>query len=221
MTSFRPTARSAYSTKCLTMTRLQATSTASAAAAQSKRTGEALRIERIKHGVAWNAPERRQSSSFSGKLGRLRRRWSVLDSTSTPNRSSCLWRQSGRRTVNSCRSAERRVCTCSSAVRINASNVYTLNVHSRRIHTARCRTSTQSHRVRCRRMRCIALRWRRHRTVRYGTAPTPDRNAPHPVWTKLNSRVFRYVMLIGRVSYIRIYLCYFFFRWKTVSLVQA
>jgi len=28
-------------------------------------------------------------------------------------------------------------------------------------------------------------------------------------------------MLIGRVSYIRIYLCYFCFRWKTVSLVQA
>ena len=27
--------------------------------------------------------------------------------------------------------------------------------------------------------------------------------------------------LIGRVSYIRIYLCYFCFRWKTVSLVQA
>ena len=26
---------------------------------------------------------------------------------------------------------------------------------------------------------------------------------------------------IGRVSYIRIYLCYFCFRWKTVSLVQA
>ena len=27
--------------------------------------------------------------------------------------------------------------------------------------------------------------------------------------------------IIGRVSYIRIYLCYFCFRWKTVSLVQA
>jgi len=26
---------------------------------------------------------------------------------------------------------------------------------------------------------------------------------------------------IGRVSYVRIYLCYFCFRWKTVSLVQA
>ena len=26
---------------------------------------------------------------------------------------------------------------------------------------------------------------------------------------------------IGRVSYIRIYLCYFCFRWKTISLVQA
>jgi len=29
------------------------------------------------------------------------------------------------------------------------------------------------------------------------------------------------ISLIGRVSYIRIYLCYFCFRWKTVSLVQA
>ena len=28
-------------------------------------------------------------------------------------------------------------------------------------------------------------------------------------------------LTIGRVSYIRIYLCYFCFRWKTVSLVQA
>jgi len=28
-------------------------------------------------------------------------------------------------------------------------------------------------------------------------------------------------LCIGRVSYIRIYLCYFCFRWKTVSLVQA
>jgi len=31
----------------------------------------------------------------------------------------------------------------------------------------------------------------------------------------------RKIMQIGRVSYIRIYLCYFCFRWKTVSLVQA
>jgi len=34
----------------------------------------------------------------------------------------------------------------------------------------------------------------------------------HERWTKMN---------IGRVSYIRISLCYFCFRWKTVSLVQA
>jgi len=33
--------------------------------------------------------------------------------------------------------------------------------------------------------------------------------------------VFKCSMAIGRVSYIRIYLCYFCFRWKTVSLVQA
>ena len=35
-------------------------------------------------------------------------------------------------------------------------------------------------------------------------------------WMRTNLPV-----LIGRVSYIRIYLCYFCFRWKTVSLVQA
>ena len=36
------------------------------------------------------------------------------------------------------------------------------------------------------------------------------------------ARILPFVYLtIGRVSYIRIYLCYFCFRWKTVSLVQA
>jgi len=32
---------------------------------------------------------------------------------------------------------------------------------------------------------------------------------------------YRLLIAIGRVSYIRIYLCYFCFRWKTVSLVQT
>jgi len=37
-----------------------------------------------------------------------------------------------------------------------------------------------------------------------------------------NRRSFRPKSVhIGRVSYLRIYLCYFCFRWKTVSLVQA
>ena len=59
----------------------------------------------------------------------------------------------------------------------------------------------------------------RRRLSPYGTTTASKVSHKHQLWGQ--TVIGPIPLAIGRVSYIRIYLCYFCFRWKTVSLVQA
>ena len=62
---------------------------------------------------------------------------------------------------------------------------------------------------------------RRHRPNRSKRLTTSIKVLLTDFMAEVVPTVIKFQFVIGRVSYIRISLCYFCFRWKTISLVQA